>query len=161
MIPERLWKDIPLQLMVEWAKSVHPYLLYPNGKQGPSPVTDPPQPFVDFTTEFIRSERYKVEDWQYWVGYHDETAPRGDGEWVRPFPHKHPDLRMRTMVLYLTAPERGGELVVFSRGTKHVITPKVGLTALITGHEEHGVQAVYGKTPRITAIANANVELSR
>lgn len=94
----------------------------------------------------------------YWVGVVTPDT-KLDGDWVDRYPHTHINsmgwpANTTTALLYLSAPEIGGEIAIGGRKSSDqytLIMPKPGLTVLTDAATWHGVKPVV-KGTRIALI---------
>lgn len=153
-----IWDDCPVEELREFA------LANVSPARKTCEDCNPPQVFKDYAASIIEGEvGYEVDHWKYWASNLtalDNLAsvpPEHNRDWQLKFPHTH-GWDGITLVLYLQAPEGGGELVILDDDIETELfraSPQVGTAAIMKDHSIHGVKAIIGNTNRVTLIAGA------
>jgi hypothetical protein len=141
------WADAPIEELVNYAKQrVKNYQVVWD-------VDDMPSAFVEWSRHVIEDELGAVVS-----DYYDTVSallPAPDNNpYQHSFPHNHA-YDGHTLVLYVQAPESGGEFVLFDDDMQPVFEhlPIPGTAVVIEDHQIHAVKKVEGSVPRIALIA--------
>lgn len=94
---------------------------------------------------------FDILRWDFWASM--LTDQDTDGEWCHGFPHNHTWDGV-TLTLYLQTSDEGGDLVITENDQEEFrFSPCAGQAVIVGGHDDHGVERIVGKTPRVTIIA--------
>ena len=156
------WEDAPTQELLDFVTANHrgfgahpvpgfgdePKAYTKNGEQAM------PQSFIEHAKEVVERMKFNATRWRYWVSEIRAEDKSPEEQWAKGFPHNHGWSGL-TLVHYLQVPERGGALVIRDWERKEIarFQPEVGMTAVIDGRTEHGVEQVFGDVARRTVIA--------
>lgn len=160
------WDDAPTEMLAEYVDASHRgFGAHPVPGFGDEPknirkdVENMPQVFIEHCDQVMREMGYEASRWRYWVSKISEEPNKAPNEqWAQGFPHNH-GWEGLTFVHYLKVPPRGGALVIRDWERKEIarFQPEVGMTAVIDGRTEHGVERVYDGE-RWTCIATGYIE---
>jgi hypothetical protein len=162
------WEDAPTEDLKAWIEQQRANR--PAGKMDEfsgSRAADPdptkpsgiPAAFIEHCKDVLDKMQYgPIKEYRYWFGV---TLPykcnAHEPRFAHGFPHAH-NWDALTLIHYVQTADEGGDLVLvepMEHDTLHRFTVKAGQTVVVDGYSLHGVEQVFGKTPRYTLLCTA------